>query len=475
MHYRFIFLIVFFFSFLLLPILNLAQAGPVPLPSNPSTIAKAQCESPTSSGGEGGTCVARHPTSNVTGCTAPDTFAGFCDNNSWGCCVTVEITDSPEQCNANGGTCAPGNARNCQLTTEDLIGTCDAAGTACCKPKEGPDLECKKLNGTCEPKAANCANKGSKIGACSTTNIGIEMICCSASSQSSGTTVGKLNYTLLEEIPGQAGTSGDLGSYLERLYNFTFWAIGVAALFMLTVGGFMYVTAAGNTSRISTAKTIITDSLLGIVVALFAWLFLYVINPDLTEGLALPSAVSTGSGGGGGSGSGTEAPVPADAKAAAQAILAGGTGITLSGSGSCATSNGIAVSPQYTLEQVANGQSATRCMNGCPTKGACTQTTSLNSQMLVGMIEVARKYPFTVTSITGGSHCEAGVSGCKGLSSHYTGNAIDISTSNKGDWPAIVSAFRAAGSNHDQTFCDYNGKQLPADRCNEANHIHIAF
>lgn len=96
--------------------------------------------------------------------------------------------------------------------------------------------------------------------------------------------------------------------------------------------------------------------------------------------------------------------------------------------------------------------------------------------MLLAMIEVARTYPFTVTSITGGSHCEAGVPGCVGLlSAHYAGNAIDITTPNKSNWPAIVNAFRAAGSNKGQTFCDYNGKQLPADRCNEANHIHIAF
>lgn len=96
--------------------------------------------------------------------------------------------------------------------------------------------------------------------------------------------------------------------------------------------------------------------------------------------------------------------------------------------------------------------------------------------MLLAMIEVARTYPFTVTSITGGSHCEAGVPGCVGLlSAHYAGNAIDITTPDKSNWPAIVNAFRAAGSDNSQTFCDYNGKQLPADRCNEANHIHIAF
>jgi hypothetical protein len=392
--------------------------------------------------------------------------------------------DTAAACAAAGGSCQSNDA-NCNKIGAsagkqyDLLGYCDGSAqqTSCCKIKAsstgpGTDDYCQNtLEGSCFNMQEGCKNGGDQIGACSViAGINSPRICCSTPSAN----VGKLNYTLLESIPGQDGVSGDLSLYLKKLYNFTFWAIGVAALFMLTVGGFMYVTAAGNTSRISTAKTIITDSLLGIVVALFAWLFLYIINPDLTEGLALPNTASTPvpSGGGGEGG----VPAPADAKAVAQTILAGGTGISLNGSGSCATTNGTAVSPQFTLEQVANGQSVTRCMNGCPAKGACTQTTSLNTQMLLAMIEVARTYPFTVTSITGGSHCEAGVPGCVGLlSAHYAGNAIDITTPNKSNWPAIVNAFRAAGSNKGQTFCDYNGKQLPADRCNEANHIHIAF
>lgn len=94
-------------------------------------------------------------------------------------------------------------------------------------------------------------------------------------------------YTLLEPIPGcEQGSSlcaGDLPTYLQALYRFAFWAIGIAALFMLSVGGFMYVTSAGNTSRMGTAKTIIADSLLGLVLALVAWLVLYIINPDLVK------------------------------------------------------------------------------------------------------------------------------------------------------------------------------------------------
>jgi len=52
---------------------------------------------------------------------------------------------------------------------------------------------------------------------------------------------------------------------------------------MLVVGGFMYMASAGNTSTASSARGIITDSLIGIIAAMGAYLILYVINPDLTK------------------------------------------------------------------------------------------------------------------------------------------------------------------------------------------------
>jgi len=53
---------------------------------------------------------------------------------------------------------------------------------------------------------------------------------------------------------------------------------------MITVGGFWYVTSAGNQAQATTAKSIITDAFLGLFVALFAFLILRTINPNLVEG-----------------------------------------------------------------------------------------------------------------------------------------------------------------------------------------------
>jgi len=93
-----------------------------------------------------------------------------------------------------------------------------------------------------------------------------------------------LQYTLLEKIPGLASTDGsNLPAYVTAVYRTAMVVIVLCALFMLSVGGFMYLTSAGNTAAMSTAKGVIFDSIIGLVIALVAWLLLNTINPDLVN------------------------------------------------------------------------------------------------------------------------------------------------------------------------------------------------
>ena len=95
----------------------------------------------------------------------------------------------------------------------------------------------------------------------------------------------KMEYQLLEPFPGffDSEASPTLPEMILAIYQFGIWTVGIAGLFMLTVGGFWYMTSAGNNATAETAKKIIADSLLGIVAALSAYLIMYVINPDLTN------------------------------------------------------------------------------------------------------------------------------------------------------------------------------------------------
>jgi hypothetical protein len=105
-------------------------------------------------------------------------------------------------------------------------------------------------------------------------------------------------YKMLETFPGffAAGSSPDLPQMILAIYKFGIWTVGIAGLFMLTIGGFMYMLSAGNNATVTSAKGIIGDSLLGIVAALGAYLIMYVINPDLTNiNIAFTAAVVEGS------------------------------------------------------------------------------------------------------------------------------------------------------------------------------------
>ena len=90
----------------------------------------------------------------------------------------------------------------------------------------------------------------------------------------------------LEKIPGQTSVGdSDLIGYLNNLYKFGISITGILAVFMIAVGAFSYiVTSAGNPSKMSDAKSKITNALIGLTIALTAYLFLYVINPDLVKG-----------------------------------------------------------------------------------------------------------------------------------------------------------------------------------------------
>ncbi|MFA6383626.1 MAG: hypothetical protein WCX17_04365, partial [Parcubacteria group bacterium] len=99
------------------------------------------------------------------------------------------------------------------------------------------------------------------------------------------------NYTPLEKIPGSDTVEmTDFYVYINAIYKFGIWAIGIAALLMISIGGFMYITSAGNNSSMEKAKGVITDAVVGLILALTAYLLLYIINPDLVKIVKLPTA-----------------------------------------------------------------------------------------------------------------------------------------------------------------------------------------
>lgn len=385
--------------------------------------------------------------------------------------------DTIADCSFAGGTCAIGVA-NCIGSQYDQIGFCNAAQTdACCKLKtqaqgQGTDYYCTTTSaGNCR-QGTTCPSGTTNVGAC-TSQLGVSRTCCrtnpAAPTPAPGvggptSTTGPNfdNYTLLEQLPGSSNTVGRLNTYLEDIYRFAFWTVGIAVVFMLTIGGFMYLTSAGNTSRMESAKTVIFDAILGLVLALVAWLFLYVINPDLVNinlpgvtvtPIATPPPITTGG----------------NNQTLAGQIQAGAPGLSLSTAGACSGASGT-VSPAGSIAQSAAGTPVTACQNGCPSSGQCNGSTALNENMLRALVNVSSQYPLTVSSLTGGSHATT--------SAHYQGRAVDVvpSTPNKSQWPQIASAFRSQGAS--LVICDISVNGVTQNvSCDDprADHIHAQW
>lgn len=82
---------------------------------------------------------------------------------------------------------------------------------------------------------------------------------------------------------GCGDTSGTINKTLKNIVNLFSSIIGVIAVIMIMVGGFRYITAGGESGKVSSAKTTITFAIVGlIIVALAQSLVRFVLNRTST-------------------------------------------------------------------------------------------------------------------------------------------------------------------------------------------------
>lgn len=91
-----------------------------------------------------------------------------------------------------------------------------------------------------------------------------------------------VDYQPLVRIPGLPATGGvTLSMYLVGLYNFLLSIVGIVAVMMMILGGVRYITAAGSESTIGDAKSMITNAIFGLALAILSWVIVSTINPDV--------------------------------------------------------------------------------------------------------------------------------------------------------------------------------------------------
>lgn len=100
-------------------------------------------------------------------------------------------------------------------------------------------------------------------------------------------------YVPLEPLPGvSAGSQPSLSTYLQAIFNIGIGLGIVLAVVMLVIGGIEYVGGASNDAARRDAKDRIWAAIIGLLIALGAWLLLYTINPQLLSGALSIKSVS---------------------------------------------------------------------------------------------------------------------------------------------------------------------------------------
>ena len=105
-------------------------------------------------------------------------------------------------------------------------------------------------------------------------------------------------------VPLSAPTQGlptDLGQLISQIFTWSLSILGIAVFVMFFYSGFMWLTAAGNTTKIGEAKTHMTNAVFGAILLLSSYLILYTINPDFVKNTVnLPGLGKSGTSTGGG-------------------------------------------------------------------------------------------------------------------------------------------------------------------------------
>ena len=75
-----------------------------------------------------------------------------------------------------------------------------------------------------------------------------------------------------EDISGTVGLgTADLKSTVINITNGVLGLLGIIAVIMVLIGGFQWMTAAGNQEKVEKAKKVISAAIVGLIIILLAW------------------------------------------------------------------------------------------------------------------------------------------------------------------------------------------------------------
>ena len=87
--------------------------------------------------------------------------------------------------------------------------------------------------------------------------------------------------------PGQQGSQnkagGDLYLCINKIYRFAIVAGGVIGVFFIVIGGYLYMSAEGNSESLEKAKSMLVSTITALVILFIGYILLKALNPDLIQ------------------------------------------------------------------------------------------------------------------------------------------------------------------------------------------------
>lgn len=93
---------------------------------------------------------------------------------------------------------------------------------------------------------------------------------------------------ITDVVGGKISTENDISSIVVFVVGWILLATFSVAVMILIVGGFRYITSAGNESQAEAAKETITKAIIGLVVILLAYVIVSTINNLLVNSTYTP-------------------------------------------------------------------------------------------------------------------------------------------------------------------------------------------
>ncbi len=97
--------------------------------------------------------------------------------------------------------------------------------------------------------------------------------------------------TVIKTLKDETGPAGSgqylsipfLGEYLAALFRLAVVVASLLAVIFIIFAGFVWTTSGGSSTRIDSAKTMITRSITGLIIAVSSYVILFTINPELVQ------------------------------------------------------------------------------------------------------------------------------------------------------------------------------------------------